>query len=120
MEASAEPQVRIATSACPLDCPDACSLEVRVEGDRVVSIGGSRVNPLTEGYICSKVRRYPEHVHGERRVRYPGIRTGRKGAGEFRRASWEEALEFVAAKLKALADAGRGERILPLSYGGSN
>jgi len=120
MEASAEPEFRIAASACPLDCPDACSLEVRVEGDRVVSIGGSRINPLTEGYICSKVRRYPEHVHGDRRVRNPRIRSGRKGSGEFRRASWDEALDLVADKLKALAGRGRGERILPLSYGGSN
>ena len=50
------------TTACPLDCPDACSLEVHVEGDRVVAVGGSRVNPVTEGYICAKVRRSPEPV----------------------------------------------------------
>ncbi|MGH9366738.1 MAG: molybdopterin-containing oxidoreductase family protein [Thermoanaerobaculia bacterium] len=121
MEAVAKPAPsRVVPSACPLDCPDACSLEVRVEGDRVVSIGGSRVNPLTEGFICAKVRRYPEHVHGPERVRYPRIRTGRKGEGSFRRASWEEALELVAGRLKTLVSKGAGEGILPLSYGGSN
>lgn len=111
---------RIVSSACPLDCPDACSLEVHVEGDRVVAIGGSRVNPVTEGYICSKVRRYPEHVHGPRRVLYPRIREGRKGEARFRRAGWDEALDLVAGKLSALARRGAGEAILPLSYGGSN
>ncbi len=115
-----QPDSRTVSSVCPLDCPDACSLEVRLEGDRVVALGGSRVNPLTEGYICSKVRRYPEHVHGDRRVRYPRIRTGRKGDGEFRRGSWDEALDRIAGRLRDLASRGAGEAILPLSYGGSN
>jgi anaerobic selenocysteine-containing dehydrogenase len=118
--AATQPASRTVSSACPLDCPDACSLEVRVEGDRVVAVGGSRVNPITEGYICSKVRRYPEHVHGDRRVRYPRIRTGRKGEGQFRRASWDEALDRIAGRLKDLVSRGAGEAILPLSYGGSN
>ncbi len=121
MEAVAKPAPsRIASSACPLDCPDACSLEVRVEEDRIVSVGGSRVNPLTEGFICSKVRRYPEHVHGAHRVLFPRIREGHKGEGRFRRASWDEALDLVAGRMKALAARGAGEAILPISYGGSN
>ena len=106
-------------SACPLDCPDACSLDVTVSDGRVVAVGGSRVNPLTEGYICAKVRRLPEHLYGPSRLLYPGIRTGRKGEGAFRRASWDEALELVAERLRS-ASAKRGEAILPFSYGGSN
>src|SRR5947207_3464506 len=110
----------ILPSVCPLDCPDACSLEVHVEGDRVVAVGGSRVNPVTEGYICAKVRRLPEHVHGERRVRYPAVREGRKGEGRFRRVSWDEALNAIAARMTAIAGRGEAERILPFYYGGSN
>jgi anaerobic selenocysteine-containing dehydrogenase len=107
-------------SVCPLDCPDACSLEVRVEDGRAVEVGGSRVNPVTAGFICSKVRRMPDHVYGSRRVLYPRMREGRKGEGRFRRVSWDEALETVAARLKDLAGRGEGERILPFCYGGSN
>ena len=111
-----------AASACPLDCPDACSLEVEVDAStgRAVSIGGSRANPLTEGYICAKVRRLPEHVHGDARVRYPGIRAGAKGEGRFRRVSWDEALGLVASKMRELAASGNADAILPISYGGSN
>jgi anaerobic selenocysteine-containing dehydrogenase len=107
-------------SVCPLDCPDACSLDVRVEGGLVIEVGGSRVNPVTDGFICAKVRRMPEHVHGPRRVRYPGIREGRKGEGRFRRVSWDEALSTIADRLLALSRGGKGERILPFHYGGSN
>jgi anaerobic selenocysteine-containing dehydrogenase len=107
-------------SACPLDCPDACSLDVTVAGGRVVAVGGTRRNPVTEDYICAKVRRYPEHMYGPARILRPGIRTGRKGAGEFRPVSWDEALDLVARRLVAVRDGRGGEGILPVSYGGSN
>ena len=110
----------VVSSACPLDCPDACSLEVHLEGGRAVAVGGTRVNPITAGYICSKVRRLPEHLYGPERIRYPGLREGRKGEGRFRRTGWDEALGIVAARLKDLAGSGAGEAILPVSYGGSN
>jgi anaerobic selenocysteine-containing dehydrogenase len=46
-------------TVCPLDCPDACSLEVVVQDGRIASIDGTHVNPNTDGYICAKVRRFP-------------------------------------------------------------
>jgi anaerobic selenocysteine-containing dehydrogenase len=107
-------------SACPLDCPDACSLDVTVADGRVVAVGGSEKNPVTRGYICAKVRRYPEHMYGPARILHPGIRNGGKGAGVFRRASWDEALDLVAAKLIETRDRRGGEAILSVSYGGSN
>ncbi len=107
-------------AVCPLDCPDACSLDVTVTDGRVTALGGSRVNPITEGYICAKVRRYPEHLYGEGRVLFPRVRESRKGEGGFRRASWDEALELVAGKLLEVRDRRGGEAILQVSYGGSN
>ena len=107
-------------SACPLDCPDSCSLDVGIEEGRVVSVGGSRANPVTEGYICSKVRRLPERLYGPDRILRPGVRTGAKGAGEFRDVSWDEALSHVAGRLRDVRDRFGGEAILPYSYGGSN
>jgi len=109
-----------ASSVCPLDCPDACSLDVRLEDGRAVEVGGSHVNPVTAGFICAKVRRLPEHVYGPRRVRYPGLREGRKGEGKFRRISWDEALDRIATRMRQLAERGEAERILPFCYGGSN
>ena len=120
MSAERRPGEQHVESACPLDCPDACSLDVTLSDGRVVAIGGSEKNPVTRGYICSKVRRYPEHLYGETRIPHPGIRTGRKGEGRFRRASWDEALGLVADKMKAVRDGRGAEGILPLSYGGSN
>lgn len=113
-------------TACPLDCPDACSLEVSVADGRVERIEGTHRNPLTSGFICSKVRRYGEHVHGPERLRHPGLRRGAKGEGRFERISWDTALDLVVEKVQEVRSRHRdlgeraGEAILPLSYGGSN
>ncbi len=107
-------------TACPFDCPDACSLEVRVEDGRVVKIDGSHANPYTAGYICAKVRRFPEAVYGPDRVLHPLRRVGNKGEGRFERISWDQTLGEIAERMAAVRTAGGGEAILPLCYGGSN
>ena len=115
-----ESELDVRTSACPLDCPDTCSLNVTVRDGRVAALDGSHVNSVTAGYICGKVRHFPELMYGPDRVLFPAVRSGPKGAGEFRRVSWEEALELVATRLAAVRDEHGGEAILPYCYGGSN
>ena len=88
-------------TACPLDCPDACSLSVTVQRGRVVKIDGSRKNPVTDGFICAKVRKFDELVYGPDRMLYPAVRKGRKGEGQFKRVTWDEALELVADTMRA-------------------
>jgi len=113
------PEHTVAT-VCPLDCPDSCSLDVRVQNGRITTIDGSHLNPVTDGYICAKVRRFGERVYGADRVLYPAIRRGPKGFGGFERASWSDALAMVAARIAEARERWGGESILPYSYGGSN
>lgn len=108
------------TTACPLDCPDACTVDVTVRGGRVIKIDGSKENHITDGYICAKVRRFPERVYGDDRVLHPAIRRGAKGQGQFTRVTWDDALDLIAEKFQAAKNAGGAETILPLCYGGSN
>ena len=106
-------------TVCPLDCPDTCSLEVTVEKGKIVAIDGSHKHDVTDGYICGKVRRFGERVYGDARVPHPLIRQGARGDG-FRKASWDEALETIAARMLDIRDTWGAEAILPFSYGGSN
>jgi anaerobic selenocysteine-containing dehydrogenase len=106
--------------ACPLDCPDACSLAVTVEDGRVVKLDGDHRNPETRGFICAKVRRFHERLYGPDRLLHPGVREGAKGEGRFRRASWDEALDLVAARIAEVRSRHGAEAILPFAYGGSN
>src|SRR5262245_46428906 len=113
------PAVVVETS-CPLDCPDACSLAVTVQHGKIIQIDGSRKNPITDGYICAKVRKFGERVYGPDRLMYPVVRQGRKGEGHVKRVPWEEAFEQIVDRFKrARAEAG-AESILPYCYGGSN
>lgn len=107
-------------TACPLDCPDNCTLHVEVEQGRVVSLDGGTRNPVTDGFICAKVRRFADHVYGEHRLQYPEVRDGAKGSGKFRRASWDDAMQLIATKMDEARARSGGASILPYSYGGSN
>ena len=107
-------------TACPLDCPDSCTLEVTVENGRIQKIDGGDVNPATRNYICAKVRRFGERVYGEDRLLYPAIRQGTKGSGTFARVTWDEALDLIARRMTEVKAEHGGEAILPFSYGGSN
>jgi anaerobic selenocysteine-containing dehydrogenase len=107
-------------TACPLDCPDSCSLSVTVTKGKVVNIDGSRLNEPTGGYICAKVRKFGDRVYGADRIHYPAVRRGRKGEHRFTRVSWDEALQLIADKMIEVRDRWSAEAILPLSYGGSN
>jgi anaerobic selenocysteine-containing dehydrogenase len=107
-------------TVCPLDCPDACSLDVTVQDGRITAIDGSQVNPITAGYICAKVRRFPERLYGADRLLYPAVRKGPKGLASFARVTWEEALGRIADRMHEAREQWGGESILPYSYGGSN
>jgi anaerobic selenocysteine-containing dehydrogenase len=104
----------IVRTACPLDCPDGCSLEVEVVDGRLVRVDAPAiatpqgddptVNPLTQGFICKKVKGHPARVYSPRRVLTPLVRTGPKGSAHFRPASWDEALDLVAERVRAALD----------------
>ncbi len=114
-----EPRASVMT-ACPLDCPDACSLSVTVRDGKVIEIDGGHENPVTHGYICAKVRRFADRMYGDARLRYPMVRTGPKAHPTFARVEWNEALELIAARMTAVRTECGAEAILPFCYGGSN
>lgn len=117
--AVAPPESTVET-ACTLDCPDACTLTVTLRGGRIAKIDGGTANEVTRGYICAKVRHFDRRVYGDDRLHYPAVRKGPKGAGVFRRVTWDDALDTIAEKLQTTLAAHGGEAILPLCYGGSN
>jgi anaerobic selenocysteine-containing dehydrogenase len=108
------------STACPLDCPDSCSLRVSLADGRVVALDGGDANPVTGGYICGKVRRFGERMYGPDRLLRPGFRLGPPGSGEFRWVSWDEALARVADVMREARDRWGAESVLPYCYGGSN
>ena len=111
-------------TACPLDCPDSCALEVTVELGKIVDIDaapvGEQANPLTDGWICKKVKHHAERVYSKERIMTPLIRTGAKGSGQFRSASWEEAITLVASKISGAISEFGPDSVLPYLYNSSS
>jgi len=114
----ASPTSRIVRGACPHDCPDTCALKITVEDGRVTRVQGDPDHPPTHGALCTKVSRYAERSYHEERVLTPLKRSGPKGSGQFVPVSWDDALDDIAARLKAIA-ARDPQAVLPYSYAGT-
>lgn len=114
------PNIKIGHSACPHDCPSTCALDIELLDERTIGrVRGSKDNSYTAGVICAKVARYAERVHHPDRLKHPLVRSGAKGAGEWKQASWEAALDLIAERfLKAEADYG-SESVWPYYYAGT-
>ena len=112
----------IVRGACPHDCPDTCALETPVENGVATHIAGAADHSFTEGTLCTKVSRYLERTYSKDRVTTPMRRVGGKGPGNgrFEPITWDEALDTIAAKFKAIAASPDGpEAIQPYSYAGT-
>ncbi|MHB2015828.1 MAG: molybdopterin-containing oxidoreductase family protein [Candidatus Xenobia bacterium] len=101
----------ILKTVCPHDCPDACSILATVEEGRVTKCEGDPDHPFTRGFLCHKVAAYDQRIYSPERVLHPMMRA-LKG-GPLQRTTWEEAAARIVARM------GRGESILPFSYGGN-
>ena len=91
---------------------------VTVENGVATKVRGDPEHPTTAGVLCAKVARYTERTYHPERLLYPMRRAGPKGLGRFERISWDEALDTIADRLKAIA-AREPQAILPYSYAGT-
>jgi anaerobic selenocysteine-containing dehydrogenase len=91
-------------TVCAHDCPDMCSLLVHVDQDRVVKVEGDPDHPFTAGFACGKVNRDAELVHSPARLTTPLRRTGPKGSGQFEPIGWDEALDLIIGRWRAIID----------------
>ncbi|MGZ4701077.1 MAG: molybdopterin-containing oxidoreductase family protein [Ilumatobacteraceae bacterium] len=108
-------------TACSLDCPDSCSLEVTVEDGKLIALDGitDGPNPSTKGWICAKVKNTPQLLHGPDRITTPLRRSGPKGSGQFVEIGWDEALDLFAQKVTEAVATHGWESVVPYLYSSS-
>ena len=83
---------RVVKTICNM-CLDRCGINVYVENGKIVRVAPMQEHPFNA--LCVKAQAIPELVHSSERHTNPL----RKIDGEFSEVSWEEAFEFMAAKL---------------------
>ncbi len=103
-ESAAAPVDEWVPTACWIGKQDCGMLARRVDG-RVVKFEGNPAHPRNAGTLCPKGMAQIVSVYDPHRLRVPLVRTNEKGSsGEWREASWDEALTLVADKINEVRD----------------
>jgi len=114
------PERRVVRTMCPMNChPTLCGMRVEVEDGRVVAVGGDPENPDSRGFLCIRGHASREILDNPRRLLHPLVRADRRS--EWRKASWDEALDRIVAAMQAAGrlavGAWSGHGLLANNYG---
>jgi anaerobic selenocysteine-containing dehydrogenase len=87
-------------TACTRDCPGGCSIIARIkkdgDGEKILKLSGNPDHDITDGFLCPNTSRYLKDVfYSPKRVLHPL----KKEDGNWKRISWDEALNIAASKL---------------------
>ncbi len=112
-------EIRAVRGACAHDCPDTCGIVTEVRDGRAVRFYADKDHPVTQGWLCAKVRPYLERVYHPERLLYPQRRVGPKGSDRWEHISWDEAIAEISGHWKAIIAEYGAAAILPYSYSGT-
>ncbi|ADK86195.1 molybdopterin oxidoreductase [Desulfarculus baarsii DSM 2075] len=110
----ADPGKRTVYSMCGM-CAVRCPIQVEVEDGRVRWLQGNENDKAMGASLCAKGAAGLSLLYDDdQRPLQPLIRVGERGQGQWRQASWDEALDYVAQKLQKVIDA-HGAKAIALS-----
>lgn len=92
---------QVIPSTCNM-CVNRCGIRCHVVNGILEKIDGDPRNPKSRGGTCAKGQAGVMTLYDPDRIKYPLIRVGKRGEGKWRRASWEEAHEYVAENLNKI------------------
>jgi thiosulfate reductase / polysulfide reductase chain A len=93
-------------------CGVRCPIRVEVEDGIVKWIEGNPHDLAMAGRLCAKGSAGLAMEYDYERPQYPLIRNGKRGAGDWQRASWDEALEYIVGKLQPIIDKFGGKAVV--------
>jgi anaerobic selenocysteine-containing dehydrogenase len=99
--------VRKIRTACR-NCHGGCGVIAHVQDGRVIKVEGDPQSPISHGTLCSKGLAVTQLAYHPDRILYPMEKTN----GEWKRISWDEALDTVAGKFKAVIEQYGAESIV--------
>lgn len=99
----AAPDCRTAYSLCDM-CFNKCGLVASVQGDRIVKLDPNPHYTKSRGMLCARGQAGLGQQYDPDRLTVPLIATGPRGSGQFREASWDEALDLVAKRMLELGE----------------
>ena len=107
----------IAYSICGM-CTVRCPIKVSTKDGQISFIQGNPHFPSMKGAVCPRGAAGKALINDDERPQTPLIRTGERGEGKWRKASWDEALDYVAERLNKIRDEHGGRAIALTDRGG--
>ena len=97
---------KVVRTTCSPNCTGSCGQLAFVRDGKIVKIQQAADYPdkVYSPRGCMKGLSFHLQIYGPDRVQTPLIRTGERGSGEFREATWEEALDHVASEMKRIGE----------------
>ncbi len=92
-------------------CAVRCPIRVEVEDGVVKWIEGNPHVPGLEGSLCAKGSAGIAFEYDTERPQYPMIRDGERGSGKWKKATWDEALDYITGRLKEITNKYGGKAI---------
>jgi len=99
-------------------CTVRCPIRVEVEDGIVKWIEGNPFDPAMSGRLCAKGSAGIAMEYDYERPQYPMIRKGSRGAGEWERVTWDQALDYITEKLKTIISKYGGRAVVLSDRGG--
>lgn len=109
----------IFAGACSGNCFGGCFLNVHVRDGQVVRFTARDMLDKRYNRICTKGLSHMGRIYSANRLQYPMRRVGERGAGEFERISWDEAIDEIATKWQGYRDEFGLESIAVMSQSGN-
>jgi len=92
--------IRTTCQACHCEC----GVFVQKENGKIIGIRGDPDHPFSKGFLCNKAKASIELVYHKDRVRFP-LKRVKKGKGSnWRKISWDEALDEIAERLTEIKE----------------
>ena len=111
--------VKVIKTACRA-CIANCGVLATVKNGRVVSLRGNPEDPMSKGRMCAKGLSGIQALYHPNRNKYPMKRAGPRGSGQWKRISWDEALDTIAKKLMETREKYGAEVVFCSTGGGGN
>lgn len=92
---------QLARTFCQI-CRAECAMVVHLQNGKVVGIEGDPEDSWSRGRLCVKGRNAHHILYAQDRLRYPLLREDR--SEEFKRVSWQEAIDFIADKMESIRE----------------
>jgi anaerobic selenocysteine-containing dehydrogenase len=87
-------------------CEAGCGMLAFVDEGRLIGLAGNPAHPYNRGALCAFGSAAARLNDGPNRIRKPLRRLGPRGESSWAEISWQEALRYVTAVLKALPESG--------------